>query len=162
MTRSASVVSIRFQLEWRLYLGTWILTHCSRLTLSRNSPLVGTDQARRICVTPGRAIPGSLPSPIPPSAHATLWQPVYNTSGGQPRRTSSAPVRPRNTQGLPCSSLSPLASPLSPPPRPPPPPPPPLLYPRPPAAPPRSHPARYRGRRCRALLGPLCPGSHQT
>jgi hypothetical protein len=29
----------------------------------------------------------------PPSAHATLWQPVYNTSGGQPRRTSPDPAR---------------------------------------------------------------------
>src|SRR6202022_1465338 len=55
---------------------------------------VGTDHARRIGVTPGRAIPVSLPLPIPPSAHATLWQPVYNTSGGQPRRTSSDPARP--------------------------------------------------------------------
>src|SRR3984893_12833474 len=60
---------------------------------------VGTDHARRFGVTPGRAIPVSLPLPIPPSAHATLWQPVYNTSGGQPRRTSSDPARPRNTQG---------------------------------------------------------------
>src|SRR5271168_2813428 len=61
----------------------------------------GTDHARRIGVTPGRAIPVSLLLPISPSAHATVWQPVYNTSSGQPRRTSSDPARPRNTQGPP-------------------------------------------------------------
>src|SRR5258708_9605546 len=49
----------------------------------------------------GRATPISLLLPIPPSAHATLWQPVYTTSGGRPPPTSSDPARPLNTQGRP-------------------------------------------------------------
>jgi hypothetical protein len=75
---------------------------------------VGTDHARRIGVTPGRAIPVSLPLPIPPSTHATLWQPVYNNGGGQP----AGPPPTRLAPGIPkdhrCSSPSPPASPLSP------------------------------------------------
>src|SRR5258708_2969438 len=84
----------------------------------------------------GRATPISLLLPIPPSAHATLWQPVYTTSGGRPRRTSSDPARPRNTQGVPTHAAAPPHrsphSHRSP-----------LLYHRPSTPPPRSHPAPY-------------------
>jgi hypothetical protein len=54
-----------------------------------------------IGVAPGRGAPVSLPLPLPPFAHATRWEPVYNTSGGHPRRISSDPVRPRNARGPP-------------------------------------------------------------